>query len=377
MEAGELAGGAAAQFRVLAAERGTTPSTVSHAYRRLAQAGVIILGERRRATVAADGEFAAKRLLGSERPFRLAGSDDPALDVVLRRAGKSVVSVGTRGSFQGLTALWRGTADGAAIHLLHRSGVYNAPFARALLRDRQPCLIHLWRREKGLLVPPGNPRRITGPGDSGASRSRSESSERAPVFCSTVCSPTPTSPRPQCPAPLPDLIWRLPSRSLQASQTPGWASACCGHGARPRLRFARLGELRRRAQRRCAGGRRAVDRRAGRALSARLDRRAGWVRRGSDRHHRDPEVTLRRLVQVGPVAVHTTQASVIRQRARRTGCRRRGRVVRAGGGWPPQAGVAASALLCNHQRGLQPQEQGPRASQARPNRDAGSRGSRR
>ena len=151
--------------RVLAAERGTTPSTISRAYRHLAQAGVIIQGERRRATVAADGEFAAKRLLGSERPFRLVGSDDPALDVVLRRAGGSVVSVGTRGSFQGLTALWRGTADGAAIHLLHRSGLYNAPFARALLRDRQPCLIHLWRREQGLLVPPGNPRRITGPGD--------------------------------------------------------------------------------------------------------------------------------------------------------------------------------------------------------------------
>ena len=88
VEAGELLGGAELpSVRVLAAERGTTPSTVSRAYRRLAQAGVIVLGERRRATVAADGEFAAKRLLGSERPFRLAGSDDPALDVVLRRGG--------------------------------------------------------------------------------------------------------------------------------------------------------------------------------------------------------------------------------------------------------------------------------------------------
>jgi hypothetical protein len=51
--------------------------------------------------------------------------------------------------------VWRGTADGAAIHLLHRSGVYNAPYARALLRGRQPTLIHLWRREQGLLVGAG------------------------------------------------------------------------------------------------------------------------------------------------------------------------------------------------------------------------------
>lgn len=166
VEAGELPTGAELpSVRVLAAGRDTTPSTISRAYRHLAHAGVITQSERRRATVAADGAFAAKRLLGRERPFRLAGSDDPALDVVLRRAGRSVIAVGTRGSFQGLTALWRGTADGAAIHLLHRSGVYNVPFARALLRDRQPSLIHLWRREQGLLVPLGNPRRISEPGD--------------------------------------------------------------------------------------------------------------------------------------------------------------------------------------------------------------------
>jgi molybdate-binding protein len=43
--------------------------------------------------------------------------------------------------------------------------VYNAPYASALLRGRQPTLIHLWRREQGLLVPPGNPNRITTAGD--------------------------------------------------------------------------------------------------------------------------------------------------------------------------------------------------------------------
>jgi molybdate-binding protein len=84
---------------------------------------------------------------------------------VLRQASRAVVTVGTRGSFQGLTALWRGSADGAAIHLLHHSGTYNAPYASALLRGRQPALIHLWRREQGLLVAPGNPHCITAVSD--------------------------------------------------------------------------------------------------------------------------------------------------------------------------------------------------------------------
>lgn len=164
--AGELEAGAELpSIRELAHEQHTTATTVSRAYRHLADAGVIAQGDRRRARIAPEGVLAARRVLGTERDFRLAGSDDPALDLVLREAGRSIVRVGTTGSFQGLTALWRGTADGAAIHLLHRSGVYNAPYAGALLRGRQPTLIHLWRREQGLLVPPGNPNRIATAGD--------------------------------------------------------------------------------------------------------------------------------------------------------------------------------------------------------------------
>jgi molybdate-binding protein len=67
----------------------------------------------------------------------------------------------TRGSLHGLAAVAEGTADGATAHLRHHSGVYNAPFARAVLRGRSPTLVHLWRREQGLLLPAGNPRRIT------------------------------------------------------------------------------------------------------------------------------------------------------------------------------------------------------------------------
>lgn len=143
----------------------TTPTTIGRAYRQLADAGVIEVADRRRAQVAAGGGAAARRVLAGPATLRLAGSDDPALDIVLRGASDSVVTVGERGSFHGLTRLWRGTAEAAAIHLQHRSGAQNSPFARSVLRGRQPALVHLWRREQGILTHPGNPLRIAGPGD--------------------------------------------------------------------------------------------------------------------------------------------------------------------------------------------------------------------
>jgi molybdate-binding protein len=143
----------------------TTGSTIARAYRYLADAGVIDVADRRRSRVAARGDVAARRLLGGHPVLRLAGSDDPGLDIVLRHSEACVVTVGARGSFHGLTRMWRGTADAAAIHLRHRSGGHNSPFARTLLRGRRPAIIHLWRREQGLLTPAGNPDHITEPGD--------------------------------------------------------------------------------------------------------------------------------------------------------------------------------------------------------------------
>jgi molybdate-binding protein len=140
----------------------TTTTTIARAYRHLADAGVIEVAGRHRSRVAARGSAAARRLLdGQPALLRLAGSDDPGLDIVLRGVAESVVTVGPRGSFRGLTEIWRGTAEAAAIHLRHRSGSNNISFARAVLRGRQPAIIHLWRREQGLLVPEGNPAGIT------------------------------------------------------------------------------------------------------------------------------------------------------------------------------------------------------------------------
>ena len=143
----------------------TTGSTIGRAYRHLADASVIEVADRRRARVARGGDIAASRLLSGNPALRLAGSDDPGLDIALRNAGPFISTVGTRGSFHGLTRIWRGTADAAAIHLRHRSGGHNSAFARTLLRDRRPAIIHLWRREQGLLTPAGNPDHITDPGD--------------------------------------------------------------------------------------------------------------------------------------------------------------------------------------------------------------------
>lgn len=166
VRSGELGAGAELPaVRTYARQRAMTVSTVGRAYRHLADAGVITLADRRRARVPSEGVIAAARLLAADRVFRLAGSDDPALRIVLERAGPMVVPVATRSSFAGLRFLTSNDADGAAIHLRHHSGVYNAPFARALLRGRDPRLLHLWRREQGLMVAPGNPLGITGPAD--------------------------------------------------------------------------------------------------------------------------------------------------------------------------------------------------------------------
>jgi len=148
----------------------TTTATVGRAYRELADAGVIDVRDRARSRVAAEGPAAARRLLSGQVTLRLAGSDDPALDLAVSAAGASVISVGEKGSVQGLTRLWHGTADAAAIHLPHRSGIANKPFATTVLRDRQPVIVHLWRREQGFLTPRGNPDRIAGPADLGPLR---------------------------------------------------------------------------------------------------------------------------------------------------------------------------------------------------------------
>jgi molybdate-binding protein len=105
-------------------------------------------------------------LAGGPR-VRLAGSDDPALDALVRAAGNAVEVVsGPRGSVHGLEAMARGQADAAVLHLLHaESGRYNDPYVRHLLPGEAVVLVHLWQREVGLVVPRGNPLGVRGVAD--------------------------------------------------------------------------------------------------------------------------------------------------------------------------------------------------------------------
>jgi molybdate-binding protein len=163
---GDLAPGATLpSVRELAAAKKLSTGTVGRTYHELAAAGAIMIEPRRLARVATHGRLAARGLLRGGDPFRLAGSDDPALSLLIAGAPATVTPVGASGSYRGLAALWSGRADGAALHLRHRSGEYNAPFARGVLSGREPVLVHLWRREQGLIVPAGNPRGVEGIAD--------------------------------------------------------------------------------------------------------------------------------------------------------------------------------------------------------------------
>ena len=102
----------------------------------------------------------------------MGGSDDPALDLLLRLVGDAVSVVpGPRGSVNGIVSLARGAADAATVHLLDvTSGRWNDPIARGALGGAPVELVHLWRREQGLVVADGNPHGIAGVADLDARR---------------------------------------------------------------------------------------------------------------------------------------------------------------------------------------------------------------
>jgi putative molybdopterin biosynthesis protein len=170
----EIAGGAIGEgaplpaLRTLSRDRGASQATALRAYRELADAGVITTEERRIGKVAPGGALAAARFLRGGGTFRLAGSDDPAMLLLVGEAPAEVALTSTDGSAAGLAALQRGTADGAVLHLWHVGGAYNAPYARAVLEDAR--LLRLWTRETGLVVAPQNPRRIRRAADLGGLR---------------------------------------------------------------------------------------------------------------------------------------------------------------------------------------------------------------
>jgi len=163
---GRLAPGEALpSVRALAVRLGCAPGTVAGAYAALRSAGIVEGVPRARLRVAVTGAAVARR--GPTGPLRLAGSDDPALDLVLRRVGDDVQLVpGRRGSVSGLADLARGAADAATLHLFHaQTHAHNDAFVRGLAGTEPLTVVHLWRREQGLVLAPGNPLRIASAAD--------------------------------------------------------------------------------------------------------------------------------------------------------------------------------------------------------------------
>lgn len=163
--AGRLApGDPVPTVRALARKLDCAPGTAARAHSLLREAGVIGGTPRSRAVVSDDGVAAALMMSAHTGTVRMSGSDDPALDVLLSAAHGGVERApGGRGSVAGLRMLAQGTVDAAAVHLRDaRTGKYNDTFARRVLGGEPARLVHLWRREQGIVVPKGNPLDIRG-----------------------------------------------------------------------------------------------------------------------------------------------------------------------------------------------------------------------
>ncbi len=121
-----------------------------------------------------EGEKVHCRLLRAqgemEERIHIVGSHDLSLDVMrdLMKAKYpegDLISTHT-GSLSGIMALKKGITPLATTHILDETeGIYNVPIIRKYLPELAVRLIHVARRTQGLLVAPGNPKRIMGIAD--------------------------------------------------------------------------------------------------------------------------------------------------------------------------------------------------------------------
>ena len=96
----------------------------------------------------------------------IAGSNDPLLDGTISlfntRYPDHVAVFGNLGSMGGLRALRRNICHMASSHLLQENeSEYNFDFANEAL-ERMPAIVNFCRREQGLLLQKGNPKKISG-----------------------------------------------------------------------------------------------------------------------------------------------------------------------------------------------------------------------
>jgi len=113
---------------------------------------------------------ARERSRGMEGALLASGSNDPVLDFLLSGMRQThpefYFFCANTGSTDGLKALGGGYTDIAWTHLFDpESCSYNVPFLPKHLPDMKAVLVHLFRREIGIVAAPGNPLGIAGIGD--------------------------------------------------------------------------------------------------------------------------------------------------------------------------------------------------------------------
>jgi excisionase family DNA binding protein len=110
---------------------------------------------------------AREKSRGMEGALLASGSNDPVLDFLLTAMRHThpefYFFCANTGSTEGLKALGGGYTDIAWTHLLDQeSGRYNVSFLPKYLPDMKAVLVHLFRREIGIVAAPGNPLGIAG-----------------------------------------------------------------------------------------------------------------------------------------------------------------------------------------------------------------------
>lgn len=154
---------------------GEHPAWVRHHLKQLEEAGLVEM-----VTAQVSGGFVEKYYQAKARAFifqetilpdmpldrelLLMGSHDLALTQLAKQLGEMAqldILLLPVGSLDGLVSLRQGISHLTACHLLDdESGEYNLPYVRHFFPDRPVRLVTLAHRVQGLMVPPGNPRRI-------------------------------------------------------------------------------------------------------------------------------------------------------------------------------------------------------------------------
>ncbi len=104
----------------------------------------------------------------------IAGSNDPLLDKAISAFNKKfpdhVAVFGNLGSMGGLRALKRNLCHMASSHLLQENGEeYNFDFAIKELK-KSPAVVNFCKREQGIIIQKGNPKKIKSVADLGKSK---------------------------------------------------------------------------------------------------------------------------------------------------------------------------------------------------------------